>query len=318
MTITGLTNLTSNGTATITYTALCPDGKTTVTTTTAVTVIGSQAVLNDAGGKPLYMDEGCTKAAVLSDYDPALTYYVKGSDEVYKYQGWQSINGSSYYYNRDGKPVTGTQVIQGVQYNFGTDGALLVSGTGIDVSRWQGTIDWSQAKTAIGFAIIRCGFRGSSGNIAIDPTFLTNAQGAKANGVKIGLYFYSKATTEAQAVEEASLAIQCASQAGGLSYPIYIDMEDGTQLGLTNEERTAIVNAFCQTVRNSGYSAGLYANRNWLTNYINTDALSGVSIWCAQYNTVCTFSGKKDMWQYSSKGSIPGISGNVDMDISYF
>ncbi|MBQ2504457.1 MAG: DUF1906 domain-containing protein, partial [Lachnospiraceae bacterium] len=142
-------------------------------------------------------------------------------------------------------------------------------------------------------------------------------QGAKANGVKIGLYFYSTAMSEAEAVEEASLAVQCAQQAGGLSLPIYIDMEAGCQAGLSNDQRTAICNAFCATVRNSGYSAGVYANKNWLTNKINTGAISGAEIWVAQYNTTCTYGGTKKMWQYSSKGSIPGISGHVDMNRRY-
>ena len=94
-------------------------------------------------------------------------------------------------------------------------------------------------------------------------------------------------------------------------------MEAGCQGSLSNDQRTAICNAFCATVRNSGYSAGVYANKNWLTNKINTGAISGAEIWVAQYNTTWTYGGTKKMWQYSSKGSIPGISGHVDMNRRY-
>lgn len=79
-----------------------------------------------------------------------------------------------------------------------------------------------------------------------------------------------------------------------------------------------IVMAFCRTVQNSGYSAGVYANKNWLTNYLSPSGYGGISIWVAQYNTQCTYKGRYDIWQYSSKGSIPGIGGNVDLNTSYF
>ena len=81
----------------------------------------------------------------------------------------------------------------------------------------------------------------------------------------------------------------------------------------------AIINAFCTTVRNSGYRAGLYSDKNHLTHKINMGNVSGGTvIWCAQYNTRCTYSGHYDMWQYTSKGSVPGINGNVDMNQSFF
>lgn len=306
-----------SGSATVTYTAVCADGVTTFTATTAVTYVGAATPIRDAAGNELYLDqEGKTKATV-ANYSADGKFYAPTGEEKFEYTGWQTIDGKTYYYGADHKAVTGDQVIQGVQYSFNGLG-VLVPKEGIDVSKWQGNIDWATASSYISFAVIRCGYRGeSSRGLAIDPKFAQNVQGAKANGVRIGLYFYSTAMTEAEAVEEASLAVQCAQQAGGLALPIYIDMEAGCQAGLSNDERTAICNAFCSTVRNSGYAAGVYANKNWLTNKINTGAISGAEIWVAQYNTTCTYSGSKKMWQYTSKGSVPGISGEVDMNRRY-
>lgn len=293
------------------------DPSQTVSATCSILVYGTNKALTTSDGQALYVDTNGTPAT-YGNYNPSGAYYVKEKDAETIYYGWQEIDGYRYYFDKNGNKVTGTQVINGATYNFGSDGVLLTSGFGIDVSKWQGNIDWSQASSAVSFAIIRCGFRGSSGNIAVDPKFAQNIQGAKANGVRVGVYFYSIAMNEAQAVEEASLAVQQVSQYGGVSLPIYIDMEDSRQLALSQAERDAIVMAFCRTVQNSGYSAGVYANKNWLTNYLTPSSYGGISIWVAQYNTQCTYKGRYDIWQYSSKGSIPGIGGNVDLNTSYF
>ena len=306
--------------------------------------------LYDTDGHVLYLDaEGKTKATE-DDYVEGQTYYYEDTSaadktssdktdtdktssdkttsdktstttETEKLTGWQSENGKSYYYDEDGNKVTGTQVIQGVTYNFGTDGALIVEGTGIDVSKYQGNIDWSQAKSSINFAIIRCGYRGMyDGILHEDPNFSTNMSGASAQGIPTGVYIYSTALTEAEAVEEASMAVEMANAAGGCSYPIYMDMEDTVRgvSSLTSEERVAIINAFCETVQSAGYKAGLYASRTWLTDRISVGSItSGVSIWVAQYNTTCSYSGSYALWQYSSTGTVPGIEGSVDMNKSY-
>jgi GH25 family lysozyme M1 (1,4-beta-N-acetylmuramidase) len=98
-------------------------------------------------------------------------------------------------------------------------------------------------------------------------------------------------------------------------------MEDTTRgvQNLSNAQRTAIVNAFVSTVQSSGYKAGVYCSKNWMAKRMDAGAINGSAyIWIAQYNTSCTYSGKYSMWQYSSKGSVPGIKGNVDMNRSYF
>ena len=275
--------------------------------------------LKDKAGNLLFLDEALTKPATVADYKAGQAYYYKSA--TYTYYGWQSIDGNTYYFDKNGNRVTGTQVIQGVQYDFGSDGVLIVKGTGIDVSKYQGKIDWKQAKSAVNFAIVRCGYRGMyDGQLHEDPYFYTNMAGAKAAGVNVGVYIYSTALNEAEAVQEASMAVAMAGHAGGCSYPIYIDMEDTTrgQSKLSVDQRMAIVNAFCATVQASGHKAGIYCSKNWMEKRMNASGIPGsCSVWIAQYNTSCTYGGRKNMWQYSSKGSVPGIKGYVDMNKAF-
>ena len=301
---------------TITYTVSI--GNVTATGSQAMVNVVSSQALHDAEGNALYKDDKGTPAT-MADYKSGAKFYSK--KETTTYYGWQSLNGKSYYYDKNGNPVSGEQVIHGVKYNFGSDGQLMISGTGIDVSRHQGNIDWAAASSAISFAIVRVGYRSiGTGALNIDAKGVQNIQGAKAHGITTGAYFYSTAQSEAQAVEEASLAIQQVQAAGGVSMPIFFDWEGNSRTNAVDANTAAaIINAFCTTVRNSGYRAGLYSDKNHLTHKINMGNVSGGTvIWCAQYNTKCTYSGHYDMWQYTSKGSVPGINGNVDMNQSFF
>ena len=301
---------------TITYTVSI--GNVTATGSQAIVNVVSSQALHDAEGNALYKDDKGTPAT-MADYKSGAKFYSK--KETTTYYGWQSLNGKSYYYDKNGNPVSGEQVIHGVKYNFGSDGQLMISGTGIDVSRHQGNIDWAAASSAISFAIVRVGYRSiGTGALNIDAKGVQNIQGAKAHGITTGAYFYSTAQSEAQAVEEASLAIQQVQAAGGVSMPIFFDWEGNSRTNAVDADTAAaIINAFCTTVRNSGYRAGLYSDKNHLTHKINMGNVSGGTvIWCAQYNTKCTYSGHYDMWQYTSKGSVPGINGNVDMNQSFF
>lgn len=301
---------------TITYTISI--GNVTATGSQAMVNVVSSQALHDAEGNALYKDDKGTPAT-MADYKSGAKFYSK--KETTTYYGWQSLNGKSYYYDKNGKTVSGEQVIHGVKYNFGSDGQLMISGTGIDVSKYQGNINWAAASSAISFAVVRVGYRSiGTGALNIDPKGVQNIQGAKAHGITTGAYFYSTAQSEAQAVEEASLAIQQVQAAGGVSMPIFIDWEGNSRTNAVDANTAAaIINAFCTTVRNSGYRAGLYSDKNHLTHKINMGNVSGGTvIWCAQYNTRCTYSGHYDMWQYTSKGSVPGINGNVDMNQSFF
>ncbi len=192
---------------------------------------------------------------------------------------------------------------------------------GIDVSKYQGNIDWNKvAASGVSFAIIRAGYRGATqGSLVVDPYFKQNIQGATRAGIKVGVYFFTQAVNEAEAVEEASMVLSLVS-GYRLAYPIFIDTENasnGRANGLGVSARTAVCKAFCRTVQNGGYKAGVYASKSWFNNKLNTSSLNKYCIWVAQYNSTLTYSGKRDLWQYTSSGSVNGISGRVDMNISY-
>ena len=289
-----------------------------------VTVDGSTK-LKDKDGNQLYYKEGDTyKEATYDDYKKRDTFYKKSKEvKNYKYTGWQTIDGHVYYYDKNGNYVTGEQVIQGAKYTFGSDGKLAASSgsMGIDVSKWNGSIDWNAVKNSgVSYVIIRCGYRGSStGALIEDPKFRSNIQGAKAAGLKVGVYFFSQAVNEVEAVEEASMALSLI-KGYSLNYPVFLDVEasGGRGDGVSREMRTAVCKAFCATIQNSGYSAGIYANKTWFTERINTGSLTGYKIWLAQYASAPTYTATRyDIWQYSSKGKVSGINGKVDMNISY-
>lgn len=198
------------------------------------------------------------------------------------------------------------------------------SRVGIDVSKWNGDIDWDKVKNAgVEFAIIRAGYRGSStGSLVEDPYFAANMKGAKASGMPVGVYFFTQAVNEVEAVEEASAVLQLIREYQ-LDYPVFIDTEgaggSGRADNLDVETRTLVCEAFCRTIENAGYHAGVYASRNWYNNRLYADRLdSQYCVWLAEYRSVPLYQGYYQLWQYTSKGKIDGISGNVDMNISYY
>ena len=193
---------------------------------------------------------------------------------------------------------------------------------GIDVSKWNGEIDWDKVKNAgVEFAIVRAGYRGSvSGSLVQDPYFETNMRGAAAAGVPTGVYFFTQAVNEVEAVEEASMVLKLIRQYQ-VDYPIFIDTEgaggDGRADGLDVEQRTLVCEAFCRTIENAGYTAGVYGSRNWYNHKLETGRLDNYFIWLAEYRSVPIYQGYYRMWQYTSKGKIDGIDGFVDMNIYY-
>lgn len=266
--------------------------------------------------------DGKYVAAVVADYYKYDVFYRENENVEYKYTGWQTIDGKRYYFDKNGNKVTGDQIIQGVKYSFGSDGALS-SGSGvlgIDVSKHNGNINWTEVKNSgVSYVIIRCGYRGSStGALIEDPKFKANVQGATAAGLKVGIYFFTQAVNQIEAVEEASMTVSLIKNYK-ISYPVFLDVEasGGRADGLDAGTRTQIVNAYCQTIQNSGYTAGVYANKSWLNSKLNVGSLGSYKIWLAQYAAAPTYNGRYDMWQYSSTGKIGGISGNTDLNISY-
>jgi GH25 family lysozyme M1 (1,4-beta-N-acetylmuramidase) len=280
------------------------------------------SLLKDKDGNQVYvLENGKYREAVYADYYKTdMQYFLK--TEGILYTGWQNIDGKTYYYLENHQYVTGEQVIQGAKYNFASDGSLVTSsGTfGIDVSKWNGNIDWNSVKASgASYAIIRCGYRGSStGALITDPKFAANISGANAAGMKVGVYFFTQAVNEKEAVEEASMVLDLVKKYK-ISYPIFLDVESsgGRADGIDKGTRTAVCKAFCATIQNSGYTAGVYANKTWLNNKIDAGALGSYKIWLAQYAAAPTYNGRYNLWQYSSKGSVPGIKGNVDLNLSF-
>lgn len=280
------------------------------------------APLKDRNGARLYCKEGDSyREATAADYEGHDVFYRKKESVSYRYTGWQTIGGKRYFYDKNGNPVTGDQIIQGVKYSFREDGSLDGGNVmGIDISKHNGTVDWNAVKNAgVEFVILRCGYRGSASGVLVeDEKFRTNIKGATAAGLKVGIYFFSQAVNEMEAVEEASLTLSLI-KGHKISYPVYIDVEaaNGRADGLSAAERTKVVKAFCETVRDSGYTAGVYSNKNWFAEKMDTGAFGNYRIWLAQYTESPTYTGRYEMWQYSSQGTIPGIKGDVDLNICY-
>ena len=207
---------------------------------------------------------------------------------------------------------------ENTQMQFASGSAKL----GIDVSKWNQEIDWEAVKEeGVEFAIIRCGYRGaSSGALVIDPRYEENIQGAIDAGIPVGVYFFTQALDEVEAVEEASMVIRLI-EAYDVDYPVFLDSEsaggNGRADGLTATERTAAHKAFLETVSAAGYETGVYASRNWLYDRINMTDLSEYKTWLAEYAEVPAYEGYYDMWQYTSKGKVNGISTNVDLNLCY-
>ena len=303
------------------------DGTYSVSVACTITFKSAKTELTSADGDALYVDNTHSSsdrtAVTVGTYKAGQSYFYETAEEYYTYYGWQIFNKKRYYYDENGVVVTGDQVINGSTYRFGTDGALMTSGTGIDVSKWDGTIDWDTAADYVDFVIVRCGYgsHNSAEHIMYqDVQFENNVTGLNRVGVPYGLYFYSSAKTEAEAIEEASLAIEMANKAGGVTLPIYYDWEwVWLRENLSVEQATANAVAFCKTIENGGYQAGIYSSRSFYYTNLDVSQLTSYSIWVAEYNTECKYYlSNYDMWQYSSTGSIPGINASVDMNISYF
>ena len=186
---------------------------------------------------------------------------------------------------------------------------------GIDVSKYQGNINFAKVKNYIDFVIIRIGYGRYESQK--DPKFEENYEGFKNENVPIGIYHYSYAKSVSDAKKEADVVIKWLN-GRGLNLPVYFDIEDKSQINLGKNTLTSMCEAFCEKIEKAGYWAGIYANKYFFTTYLDYKKLEKkYTIWVAQYNNTNTYKGKYDMWQYTSSGRVSGISGNVDMDYLY-
>lgn len=186
----------------------------------------------------------------------------------------------------------------------------------IDVSTFQKNVDFQKAKKdGVIFAMLRAGF--GRYEKQKDEMFETHYKNAKSAGVAVGAYWYSYAKTVEQAKQEAEV---CAKVLEGkqFEYPVFFDIEDPSQTDLGKALLTDLCEAFCDELEKKGYYVGVYSNKNWFVNYLDYKTLAKkYQIWLAQYNNEVTLDGEIQMWQYTSKGTIEGAVGNIDMNWSY-
>lgn len=199
----------------------------------------------------------------------------------------------------------------------------LASKVGIDISEHQGAIDWEKVKSSgIDFAMIRVGYRTYGGGIiTLDNNLLTNLDEASAAGLDIGVYFFSQAISTNEAIEEAD-AVLNAIAGHNITYPVVFDWE----LIYDDQARTDSVSvetladccvAFCERVKSAGYIPMLYQNTSTATHKLDLPRIKEYDFWLAEYTDFPSFYYKYDMWQYSSTGTVPGIEGSVDLNISF-
>lgn len=200
----------------------------------------------------------------------------------------------------------------------------------IDVSAYQKDINWEEVKrSGIDYAFIRVGFRGygEKGSINKDGSFDTNIENAISAGIEVGVYFFSQAITEEEAIEEAGYVLDWIN-GYNITLPVVIDYEyastvDGLvgrlyNANLSRESATNICSQFCAVIENNGYSPMIYANKDMLENGLNANELAeNYRIWLANYGTFTTYEGEYEFWQYTDHGTVSGISGNVDKSFWY-
>ncbi|MBQ6864150.1 MAG: hypothetical protein IJO14_07930 [Clostridia bacterium] len=200
----------------------------------------------------------------------------------------------------------------------------------IDVSTHNGYIDFKKVKAAgIDNCIIRCGFTGygSAQSLNKDDKFEINYKNAKEAGLRVGAYYYAVATSEADADREAAFVLSLLKDKQ-FELPVYYDVEDNHDVtaagvhpqnmqNLGKAKLTAVVDRFCSTVEKAGYFTGFYTSTWWVNNLLDMSVLSRYTLWLAQWAAAVTYKGSYGIWQYSSTGSVDGITGNVDMNYVY-
>lgn len=194
---------------------------------------------------------------------------------------------------------------------------------GVDVSKHNGAIDFAKLSKKVDFVILRCAYRGysSKGTIAVDSRFKEYAGKAKQYGIPTGIYFFSQAKNDAEAKSEAKTAVEL-YQMTNKQLPIFIDTENSTNYPngradrLDKATRTNVVLAFCQKVKELGYQPGIYASTSWFYDKLSFNRVKNYPLWVADYRGTCGLA-IRSIWQYSSKGKVDGIRGNVDVNRLY-
>ena len=193
---------------------------------------------------------------------------------------------------------------------------------GIDVSEYQGQIDWEQVREAgFDFAFIRIGYRGyTSGQLHPDDRAAENLAGARAAGIDVGVYFYAQAISTAEALEEARWCLDFLA-GEQLQLPVVYDWEwvstDARTGAMDRATLTECVQTFCQTIENAGFDAMIYFNNHVSRDLLDLEALAEYPFWLAQYKDQMDYPWQVDVWQYTEEGTVPGIKGDVDIDLMF-
>ena len=196
------------------------------------------------------------------------------------------------------------------------DFSMAVFQSGIDVSRYQGSVNWSRVAAAgKQFAIVRLGSSNSNG-LYVDPYFLQNVNGAHTAGLRVGAYYYTYAKTQAEVAKELTLFLD-ALEGLQLEYPIFVDVEANSLTSLSKTQLTGLVRYAMDILYQRKWYAGWYSYTNFINSYLNASELAQYPLWVADYRSKLGYTGPYTMWQYSGSGTCDGVSGAVDLDYSY-
>ena len=241
----------------------------------------------------------------------------------------EDYSANSWRY-RDGEPIVSDQSISlasdnsmawvkenGVIYNGVGDPIPNAISKGIDVSEWQGNIDWDRVRnTDVEFAIIRCGFAGNYSKYD-DKKFVRNVKECQRLGIPFGVYLYSYAQDVEDAKDEANHTLRLL-QGLNLSYPVFYDLEENSVMSTVSKSTIAkVAETYVSMIKAAGYNCGVYANLYWFNNYLTDPYFDSVMKWVAQYNVECNYQKYYSMWQGTSSGYVDGIAGNVDINVTF-
>lgn len=279
--------------------------------------LGRDNILDSIKGM---MTDGTTTLRMLRALYPEYLVYAETGGYIFK-----DINKDLIMHDYDAKgfKITEDEYLVPTKVEYYEDDKL-VSYTGIDVSKHNGKIDWAKVKSAgIDFAMIRAANRGygAEGKLLTDDLFTQNAKAANEQGIPIGAYIFSEAITVEEALEEAELMLSLVAPYK-ITYPIVIDIEEisngeGRNESLSPAELTDIVLAFCNRIKDAGYTPMLYCNLKGFIGMLEFERLEEIEKWYAYYGNELYFPYNVSMWQYSSTGTVDGISGKVDLNISF-
>ena len=282
---------------------------------TSIAKVSSKGVVTGVG-------VGTTKIYATVGYE-TLSYSITVSNKD-NFTGYVEIGNREYIY-KNGKEQGYYETSSNLSKTLYDMDGNKKSKFGIDVSEFQGKIDWTKVKKSqVDFAIIRCGFRGyGTGKLVTDATFKYNIENAITNGIDVGVYFFTEAINEKEGIEEANYVLSLI-EGYNISYPIIIDTESVGGSGradiITKAKRTEAINGFCKTIKEAGYTTMIYASARWFTTHLDLSKLTEYEKWVAHYtgfNNITDYDKDYSIWQYTSSGKLSGISTRVDFNICF-